>query len=98
MALEIKIIDGVYCIKGKVTTNRLIELKNYFTAALQFENRVIVNLCQVNEGRNSLMSVLQKMKDGLQEGKYLDFFGAPEPNVVQLFQELNSPANYYQAA
>ncbi len=98
MALEIKIIDCVFCIKGKVSTNRLSELKNYFTAALQFENRVVVNLCQVNEGRNSLMMALQKIKNGLQEGKILQFYGTPEAKLSKPYHEINSPANYYQAA
>ena len=98
MELEIKIIDGVFCIKGKVTTNRLNELKNYFAAALQFENRVVVNLCQVVEGRNSLTMALQKIKDGLQEGKILKFYGAPDAKVSKLYHEINSPANFYQSA
>ncbi|KQC33365.1 hypothetical protein AAU57_08600 [Nonlabens sp. YIK11] len=98
MALEIKNIEGVICIKGEVTTNRLTELKNYFTAALKFENRLVVNVCQVGHGQASLLFLLQQIKDSLSIDRSLIFFGSPDRNVKQLLKEINSPANYYQAA
>ncbi len=98
MALEIKNIEGVICIKGEVAANRLTELKNYFTTALKFETRIVVNVCQVSHGQASLLYLLQQIKDSLTIDKSLIFFGTPDRNVKQLYQELNSPANYYQAA
>lgn len=98
MALEINSIEGVICLKGEITTNRLMELKNYFTTVLNFENQIVVNLCQVGCGQASLMFMLQQIKDSLTINKSLIFFGTPDSNVETLYQELNSPANYYQAA
>ena len=98
MALQIKNIEGVTCIKGEVSTNRLMELKNYFTTALKFENRLVVNCCQVGQGQSSLLSLLQQIKDSLTIDQSLIFYGTPDHKVKQLYQELNSPANYYRAA
>ena len=98
MSLEINSIDGVICIKGEVQASRLSELRNYFTTALKFENRLVVNVSQVGRGQTLLLFLLQQIKDELTIDKSLIFFGKPESNVKKLYNELNSPANYYQAA
>ena len=75
MAIEIKEIDGVICIKGNVSQNQLSELEHYFSALLKFEKRVLVNLSQVTNGFNGLYKLLHTLNVSLTQGKELVFFG-----------------------
>jgi hypothetical protein len=98
MALEINNIYGVTCIKGKVSSTHVQEVKGYFKALLTIQDNVIINLCEVKKGTKKLVSVLENLQAEISEEKSLKFFSYPEPAVKELYAQLNSEANYYQAA
>lgn len=98
MSLEIKSIDGVICIKGAVATNRLNELKSYINTLLEFEPHVIVNLCGLTNGQNALISLFNEIQSSLNVDQSFTFYGATDVKVKALYQQLNNPANFYQAA
>lgn len=98
MALEIKNISGVICLKGKVSNSHLQDLKGYFKTLLTVEDTVNVNLCQIKKGTKKLTAVLDTLKEELAREKSLNYFGFTKPSVQQRYAELNHPSNFYQAA
>lgn len=98
MALEINNIYGVICLKGKVSNSHVQEVKGYFKALLTIENSVIINLCEVKKGAKKLTRVLESLKNELSEEKSLKYYSFPEPAVRELYEQINSSANFYQAA
>ena len=98
MALEIKNIFGVICLKGKVSNSHVQEVKGYFKTLLTIEDSVIINLCQIQKGTEKLVRVLDSLQSELSEEKSLKYYSYPEPAVKELFAQLNHPSNFYQAA
>lgn len=98
MALEIKNIYGVTCLKGKVSNSHLQEIKSYFKALLTIENSIIINLCELKKGTKKLTRVLESIQGELQEDQSLKFYSFPEPAVRELYAQINSASNFYQAA
>ena len=98
MALKIREIFGVICIKGTVSGSHEQEVKNYFEALLSIQDTVIINICEVKQGRERLAKIFDSLKDNLNDEQSLDYFSYPGPAVEKLYEELNNPANFYQAA
>lgn len=98
MALKIQKIYGVICIKGDVSGSHEQEVKNYFKVLLSTQNSVVINLCAVKEGMLRLTTILDALQNELKEDQSLDYFSYPSPAVEKLYEELNNPANFYQAA
>jgi len=98
MALKIKDIYGVICIKGEMSNSHEQEVRSYFNALLSIQDAVIINLCEVKEGRERLTNILEDIKNGLNKEQSLDYFSYPGPAVEKLYEQLNDPANFYQLA
>ncbi|MBE15642.1 MAG: hypothetical protein ABNH00_03820 [Dokdonia sp.] len=98
MALQINTIDKVICLKGKVGSEHLLELTNYFKALLKFEDTLTINLCELREGKESLEIILNELQGQLPEEKQLIYYGFTEARVQQLFMAIENEANFYQAA
>lgn len=98
MALKIQNIYGVTCIKGDVVASQKKEIENYFRVLLTLEDSVIINLCAVKQGFKQLSTWLDTIIDELPESKSLHYFSYPGPAVQKLYEQLNDPANFYQAA
>jgi len=98
MALEINNIDGVICLKGNVTNSHAQEIKGYFKALLTIQDIVNINLCQIKEGTKELTSALKSLTNDISENKTLNYYGFAEPAVKQLYAQINSLSNFYQAA
>ncbi len=98
MALKINNIYGVICIKGNVIASQEREVKDYFKALLRIEDSIIINLCEVKKGRERLYAILENLKSNLSDEQTLDYFSYPGPAVAKLYEQLNDPANFYQAA
>lgn len=98
MALKINNIYGVICMKGEVCNSRTSEIRGYFKALLSTQDSVIINLCEVKDGREQLTKTLDGLKNELNEEQSLDYYSYPGPAVEKLYEQLNNPANFYQAA
>lgn len=98
MALKINNIYGVICVKGEVSTSHEQEITGYFKALLSIQDSVIINLCEVKEGRERLTKTLDGLKNELNEEQSLHYYSYPGPAVEKLYEQLNNPANFYQAA
>lgn len=98
MALKINNIYGVICMKGEVSNSHEQEVKSYFKALLNIQNSVIINLCEVKIGRERLTTILDTLQNELNEEQSLHYYSHPGPAVEKLYEELNNPANFYQAA
>jgi hypothetical protein len=98
MALKINNIYGVICMKGEVSSSHTQEVRGYFKALLSIQDSVIINLCEVKEGREQLTKILEGLKSELNEEQSLDYYSYPGPAVEKLYEQLNNPANFYQTA
>ncbi len=98
MALKINNIYGVICMKGEVSGSQEQEVKSYFKALLNIQDTVIINLCEVKQGRQRLTKILEGLRSNLNEEQSLDYYSYPGPAVEKLYQKLNNPENFYQAA
>lgn len=98
MSLEIKSIEGVICLQGALSTNRITEMNSYFKTLLEFEPHVIVNLCGLTNGQNALIPLFNEIQSSLNVDQSFTFYGATDVKVKALYQQLNNPANFYQAA
>jgi len=75
MAIEIREIDGVICVKGNISQNQLAEVENYFTTLLKYEKKVLINLTQVEVGLNPLQTLLKSINKKLTQGREMVVFG-----------------------
>lgn len=98
MALKIKNISGVICIKGKIVASQRQEIRNYFNALLTVEDAVMINLCEVKKGNVELTNWLDAIMDQLPKEKSLHYYGCPGKVVEKLYKEINNPANFYRTA
>lgn len=98
MAFEIKNIDGVICLKGKITTGQLQEIKKYFQAFLQFQSQLKINICGVSSGHSHLQKMLEGLKSELDQDKSLLYFGYTDPRANIHYLAINHPSNFYHAA
>lgn len=98
MALTINNIYGVICMKGEVSGSHEQEVKSYFKALLSLQDTVIINLCEVKQGRQRLTTTLDALQKELTEDQSLDYYSYPGPAVEKLYEQLNDPANFYKAA
>ena len=98
MALQIKTIDKVICLKGKVANEHLLELTQYFRNVLKFEDRLTINLCELIDGKEQLELALSNIKSQLPKDKQLIYYGFTQARCQQLFTAIENKDNYYQAA
>ncbi|WP_405369516.1 hypothetical protein [Nonlabens sp. Asnod2-A12] len=91
MALEINEIEGVLTLTGTVSNTHVQELLNFISIVVETENKVILNLCGLKEGKELLMGRLNEMKRTIADDKMLLFYGAKTENVSLLFQQINNP-------
>ncbi len=98
MALEIKNIEGVICLKGAVSSSHITELVNFFKGLLELESRVIVNFCNVTSNQKSILREFIKLENSLTDEQEFLFYGETPDDAIQLYKELNSPLNFYRIA
>ncbi len=98
MALEIKNISGVICLKGNVSTSQLEHLELYFETLLNEQDDINVNFCQINDGIEDLTSLLKTIENKLDENKTLNYYGIAKPEAIRRYFELNNARNFYHAA
>lgn len=98
MALEIKNIEGVFCLKGAASSSHIPEVINFFKTILEIENRLIVNFCGVTSNQETLLREFIQLENNLTEDQEFLFYGATPDTAVQLYAALNSPQNFYRAA
>lgn len=98
MALEIKNISGVICLKGTVSSSHVQDLKGYFKALLTVQDTVNINLCQIKKGTKKLTNILDNLKVELTKEKTLNYYSFTDPTAFRLYAEINHPSNFYRAA
>ncbi|WP_298952547.1 hypothetical protein [uncultured Nonlabens sp.] len=98
MALEIKNIEGVICLKGTVSSSHTPEVLNFFKSLLRIDKRVVVNLCGLQDGQDYFFKELKFFKESIDEDQEFIFYGATQKEAVQLYSEINNPINFYNAA
>lgn len=98
MALEIKNIEGVICLKGAVSSSHITEVVNFLKGLIAIESRVIVNFCDVTANQKSLLREFIKIENNLTDDQEFLFYGATPDDAVQLYKEINNTQNFYSTA
>jgi len=75
MALTIKKIDNVFCIKGTCPTGQLKNVKILLFNHLQKEENVLVNLCLLEGDIQEMTDMLYRVKMSLVNPSRLDYYG-----------------------
>ena len=92
MALEIKNIEGVICLKGAVSSSHITEVVNFLKGLIEIESRVISGFRDPENVR------VIKIENNLTDDHEFLFYGATPDDAVQLYKEINNTQNFYSTA
>ncbi|AUC77939.1 hypothetical protein CW736_00285 [Nonlabens sp. MB-3u-79] len=95
MALEIKNIEGVIYLSGTASSSHIPEVLNFFKSLLETDKNVMVNLCDVKSGQDSLLQELKRLKNNLSDDYRFVFYRGTSNDVIPLYKEINNPLNFY---
>lgn len=98
MALQIKKIDNVFCVKGKATTAQAKEVQQFFKALLQYSDKILINLCGVHEGMKDVERALEVLKKDLKEDQEFTFYSFTPESAARQYDLINDRIAYRYAA
>lgn len=83
------------CIKGAMCETDKKEVRDYFKALILVDDNLIVDLCEIQKGREILTKTLDQIKCSLPAGKTLDYYGYPSRAEEKLYQKINDSIYHF---
>ncbi len=98
MATYIREIDSVYCIKGTHQSNQTSALQTHISYLLKQEERVLINLCELDDENGDVLRMLEDLKMTLEDEDRLHFYGYTQESDPVVIRSLGHTFSYNLAA